>query len=357
MQIVDVKAYAIKEEIKHPFVWRKGLPGSGTVSHKTILRIITDEGVEGVVSIPRGVIAIDLIERRIKDMLIGQDPMLKEKIWEDMWELDRIEEFPLYMLGCVDIALWDLTAKVANLPLYKIIGGNSHKVPAYASTVTYDSIDQYLRIADACLERGYKAIKLHAWGDVKEDAKLGKALRKHVGDDIDLMYDGSAGFDLMDSIWLGKQLEEAGFLWYEEPMREFSIWNYKKLCDELDIPVLSAETSDGCHYNAADFIHFGAADMIRVSTFYKGGITGALRVAHLADAFKMKAEVHGGGLPNLHLACAIPNNSYYEILVFDEPAAYAAEIDSEGFISPPDLPGTGEQYDWDYLEKAAYLKI
>ncbi len=357
MKITDVKAYAIKEKFDHPFIWRKGLPGSGSVQEKAVIRIITDEGIEGVASVARGTIALDLIERRIKDMLIGQDPMLKEKIWEDMWELDRIEEFPLYMLGFVDIALWDLTAKAANMPLYKIIGGNSHKVPAYASTVTYESIDQYLRIADACLERGFKAIKLHAWGDIKQDAKLAKALRKHVGDDIELMYDGSAGLDLQQSIWLGKQLEEAGFLWYEEPMREFSIWNYKKLCEELTIPVLSAETSDGCHYNAADFIHFGAADMIRVSTQYKGGITGALRVAHLADAFKMKAEVHGGGMANLHLACAIPNNSYYEILVYHEPALYFHEVDSDGHIGPPELPGIGEVYDWDVLEKTAYLKI
>jgi L-alanine-DL-glutamate epimerase-like enolase superfamily enzyme len=87
-----------------------------------------------------------LIERRIKSMLIGQDPLLKEKLWEDMWEMDRIEEFPIYMMGAVDLALWDITAKAAGLPLYKILGGARDRIPAYASTVPYDSIDQYLRI-------------------------------------------------------------------------------------------------------------------------------------------------------------------------------------------------------------------
>nr|WP_280521375.1 enolase C-terminal domain-like protein [Paenibacillus mangrovi] len=333
------------------------MPGSDTVQESTVLRIMTDEGMEGVCTIPRGQIAIDLIGRRIKDMLLGEDPFLKERIWHLMLELDRIEEFPIYMLGAVDIALWDLTAKASGLPLYRILGGHTNKVSAYASTVTYDTIDQYLRIADQCLARGYKAIKLHAWGDVEADAKLAKALRKHVGEHIDLMYDGSAGFDLQQSIRLGKHLEEVGFLWYEEPMREFNINNYRKLCRELTIPVLSAETSDGCHYNAADFIVQEAADLIRTSTHYKGGITGALRIAHLADAFGMKAEIHGGGLPNLHLACAIPNNTAFEILVYAEPAVYAHEVDQDGCIAPPDVPGTGEQYDWNELEQHAFLKI
>jgi L-alanine-DL-glutamate epimerase-like enolase superfamily enzyme len=176
MKITDVKAYAVREKIAHPFIWRKGLPGSGDYSERTIVRILTDEGLEGVATIPRGTIAIDLLQRRLKPMLLGKDPVMKEHVWELMWELDRIEEFPIYIMGAIDIALWDLTAKIANMPVYKILGGNSHKVPAYASTVTYKTTEQFLRIADQCLERGYKAIKLHAWGDIKEDAKLCKAL-------------------------------------------------------------------------------------------------------------------------------------------------------------------------------------
>jgi L-alanine-DL-glutamate epimerase-like enolase superfamily enzyme len=356
MKIIEVKAYAVREAIV-PFQWRKGLPPSGNMKETTVLRILTDEGIEGVSTLRRGTIAIDLIERRIKSMLIGQDPLLKEKLWEDMWEMDRIEEFPIYMMGAVDIALWDITAKVSGLPLYKILGGARDRIPAYASTVTYDSIDQYLRIADQCLERGFRAIKLHAWGDCREDGRLAKALRKHVGDSIELMYDGSAAFDLQQSIRLGRDLEESNFLWYEEPMRELNIRQYKRLCEELEIPVLSAETSDGCHYNAADFISFGAADIIRTSTQYKGGITGALRIAHLADAFGMKAEIHSDGLPNLHLACAIPNTSYYEIIVCDDPIVLRKEIDADGCVAPPNVPGIGETYDWEELEKAAYLKI
>lgn len=124
-------------------------------------------------------------------------------------------------------------------------------------------------------------------------------------------------------------------------MREFSIDAYRRLREKIDVPLLSGETSDGAHYNIADFIAFGAADLVRTSTHFKGGITGGLRIAHLAEAFNLRAEVHGGGLPNLHLACAIPNTTYYECLIRSNPITVEPEIASDGTIAPPDRPGIG----------------
>ncbi|HEX2910871.1 MAG TPA: enolase C-terminal domain-like protein [Chloroflexia bacterium] len=357
MKIAEVRAYTVKKAVPHQFVWRQGLPGSGQYTETTWLRIITDEGIEGWSPIARGVIALDLIKRRISDLLIGQDPLQKEFLWHRIWEVDRIEEFPMYFLGAVDVALWDITAKVAGLPLYKLLGGYRDKIPAYASTVTFASTEEFLEVADQCLEYGFKAIKLHAWGDARRDARLCQDLRKRVGDEIALMYDGSAGFNPYEALYLGRALEEAGYYWYEEPMREFSMGAYRKLCEDLDIPVLAAETSDGCHYNVADFIQHGAADMVRTSVHYKGGITGAMRVAHLADSFQMTAEVHGGGLANLHVCLAIRNNSFYESLIPCNPIEVEPEIDREGFIHAPTGPGVGFEVDMRELEEKAIAKL
>jgi len=341
MKIAAVDTEIVEHPVPHPFVWREGLPGSGSHTISTRLTIRTDDGVAGVAYAPRGAIMVDLVDRRLRDMLIGQDPLLKERLWHDVWEIDRIEELPIYALGVVDIALWDITAKIAGLPLYTVIGGARTRIPAYASTVTFRDTAEFLDVADQCLAHGFRAIKLHAWGDPKRDAQLGQDLRAHVGPDIELMYDGSAGFDLLDAIYVGRALHEAGFLWYEEPMREFSIDAYRRLAEAVDIPLLSGETSDGAHYNIADFIRFGGAHLVRTSTHYKGGITGGLRIAHLAEAFNLRAEVHGGGLPNLHLACAIPNTTYYESLVTSNPIEVEAGIGPDGCISPPDAPGIG----------------
>ena len=143
---------------------------------------------------------------------------------------------------------------------------------------------------------GFTAFKLHAWGDAKDDAKLCRNLR-WTGPDAVLMFDGSAGWDYVTSLWFGRVLEDEGFLWYEEPMREFELRSYNKLCDALDIPVLAAETSDGCHWNVATWIQLGALDMTRTNPVFKGGITGALKIAHLAESHGMRCQVHGMGLP------------------------------------------------------------
>jgi L-alanine-DL-glutamate epimerase-like enolase superfamily enzyme len=341
VKITDVKVELRDEPVKHIFRWRQGLPGSGSSNLNARLTIETDEGITGTAFASHGTIVADIVERRLRELLVGRDPLLKEDLWERVWEIDRIEETPIYFLGLADIALWDITAQVAGLPLYKVIGGYRDRIPAYASTVTYETTEEFLHVADQCLDYGFRAIKLHAWGDYRKDAKLCQDLRKHVGDEIDLMYDGSAGFDLVESLYVGKALQEANYLWLEEPMREFNIEAYKKLGDALLIPLLSGETSDGAHYNIADFIVRGAADMVRTSTHYKGGITGGLRVAHLAEAFNMRAEVHGGGLPNLHLACAIPNTAYYESLVTTVEIDVEPGIGRDGCISPPQTPGIG----------------
>ncbi|MCC6703718.1 MAG: racemase [Thermomicrobiales bacterium] len=343
MRITDVRVELFDAVVPRVFRWRAGLPGSGTVNGNAWLIIDTDEGISGRALAARGPLIQDLVDRRLREMLVGHDPLLKEFLWEQAWEIDRIEELPIYALGLADIALWDITAQVAGLPLYKVIGGYRESIPAYASTVTFETTEEFLHVADQCLDYGFKAIKLHAWGDYRKDAKLCQDLRAHVGDEIDLMYDGSAGFDLMESLYVAKALEEANYLWLEEPMREFSIEAYRRLAEAVLIPILSGETSDGAHFNIADFIVRDAADLVRTSTHYKGGITGGLRVAHLAEAFHMRAEVHGGGLPNLHLACAIPNTTYYESLVDAVEIVVEKGIGRDGCISPPDVPGIG----WD----------
>jgi L-alanine-DL-glutamate epimerase-like enolase superfamily enzyme len=266
-----------------------------------------------------------------------------------MWELDRIEEFPLPILGIVDVALWDLAGRFYGAPAWEVGGGFRSSIPAYASTSTFETIEEFLDVADQALELGYRAIKLHAWGDAVRDAELCLALRDHVGPQIDLMYDGSAGFDLPDAIRLGRALSEADYLWYEEPMREFSVSAYAQLAKSVSVPLLVAETSDGAHMNSGDFIRAGAATFgVRASAALRGGITGSLRTAHLADAFRLRAEVHGSDLPNQHLAMMISNTTYYESLVTSNPVRRESIVDAHGLVHAPRSPGIGLPGDLEY---------
>jgi L-alanine-DL-glutamate epimerase-like enolase superfamily enzyme len=99
--------------------------------------------------------------------------------------------------------------------------------------------------------------------------------------------------------------------------------------------------------NTADYIIAGCATFVRTSWNYKGGITGALRVAHLADAFRLRAEVHGPGLIHQHLCMAINNNTYYESLVMSNPVVRESCVDEHGQVHAPTDPGLGFEAFWD----------
>lgn len=116
-----------------------------------ILRVHTDEGLVGEAHTRRGVIVSDLVDRRIREDLIGRDPLMRELLWQRLWELDRIEELPVYALGLVDVALWDLAYKAVGQPVHQLLGTYREAIPAYASTVTFDSVEEYLDVATQCL--------------------------------------------------------------------------------------------------------------------------------------------------------------------------------------------------------------
>ncbi len=364
MRITDIRCYVVADEHpRHPFRWRKGVPGSGDgtapgeAPRSAVLRMDTDAGITGAIRLGDGETVASLTRRRLK-ALIGEDPTLTERLWKLIWEIDRLEEIHIRLLGAIDMLAWDIKARAAGMPLWRMLGGYDSNVPVYASTVTWNTMEEYERAIKLCRDEGFTAFKLHAWGDATQDAALCRNLRRWVGPDADLMFDGSAGWDYVTALRFGRVLEECGFRWYEEPMREFDLPSYRKLCDALDIPVLAAETPDGCHWNAASWIAAGALDMMRTSTMFKGGITGAMKVAHLAESFGMRAQVHGMGYGNAQICAAIPNNDYYEQLVINPEQIRELRGMNElpvvgGMLAVPDTPGMGLDPDWDHLARTA----
>ena len=352
MKITDVKIHHVEWE-RGPYHWRDGILPSGPTARTALLRILTDEGVEGMSTYSAGANV-----EEIKYQLIGEHPLDRERIWQKFWRNLRTSQLGL-AIGPVDCALWDLFGKVSNTPVYKLLGGMRDKISAYASTVTLDSLEEYMALADVCLDKGYKAIKLHAWGRLEEDAKLCHALRQKVGDDIVLMYDASSMFNLYeDAVWFGRQLEEANFYWYEEPMDHFNMTVLARLAAELDIPLAVAEATHGGPWDALAQIQVGAADIILTGPMdaYKGGLTGVMKTAHICEGFGMMCAIHGGSIAHLHAACAIYNSKYFERLVpetyYSPPGICDAstEIDSEGYASPWDSPGLGYEVDWDWVK-------
>ena len=326
--------------VSPPFAWRRGLRGSAPARTTAVLRIVTDDGAVGEAYLEwSGPMLEDIVDRILREELVGERADRREWLWHRLWELDRTEEFPIWLVGVVDVALWDLEGRILGVPVHRLLGTFRDAIPAYASTTTFATVEEYLDVCSQCLELGYAAIKLHGFGDARADAALCQRVRDHVGSDVELMYDGSAGFDLPQAVYLGRALSEAGYLWYEEPMREFSVTAYKWLAERVDVPLLVGETSDGSHLNTADFIASGCASYVRTSANHRGGITGAMRIAHLADAYRLRAEVHGPTEPAVHLCMAVPNCTYYESLVTSNPVVREPRVGANGLVEAPTTPG------------------
>lgn len=367
MQVTGITCWVVEHDPMPPFAWRAGLPSTASDSpdgmrpRKAVIRMDTDEGIFGATELGKGDGVADAVRRRF-GRFIGHDPLMTEHMFHLMWETDRIEEFAVHTTGAIDLMCWDIKSKKAGLPVYQLVGGHNTRVPAYASTVTWETLDDYERHIRLCMDLGFTAFKLHAWGDVERDIELSRALRKWTGPDAALMYDGSAGFDYVDTLRLGLALQAEDFLWYEEPMREHYIGHYTRLREKLTIPILAAETTDGAHWNMASWIEAGALDMTRISAAFKGGITGSMKIAHLAESFGMRAQVHGMGHANAQLCAAVPNNDYYEQLVINEQQIrdlvnLGGIAIRDGYLYVSDTPGIDPDRDWDRIDAEALTRI
>ncbi len=175
-----------------------------------------------------------------------------------------------------------------------------------------------------------------------------------------LMLDPTGAYDHREAMWVGRRLEELNFYWYEEPIGDFEVNGYAELCRALDIPVLAGEVTPGSVQNAAELILRGATDILRGDVYWKGGITGVMKMAHLAEAFGRKLELHHAASPimnwaNLHALGAFQNGDYLEILVPEDNLDFGlnqyARIDPEGFVRLPLRPGLGVELDWEFIQR------
>lgn len=352
-----------------------GHPSAPHDATQSLVTVVCSDGTEGYAF---GGIAPAVLENLVKPELIGRDPFYRERIWQGLRQRQRLNLGRLSdrILATVDMALWDLAGKLAGQPVYKLLGAYRDKVPAYASTMCGDDLEggldtpeAYAAFASACMARGYSAFKLHTWQppipgapDPKQDVAACAAVREVVGPDVPLMLDPFHYYDREASLYLGRELEKLDFLWMEEPMDEHSMSSYVWLAQHLDLPICGPETAEGKMFVRAEWIRHEAADIVRGGVGDLGGITPLVKVAHLAESFGMRMEVHGGGLGNLHVLCAmgIPGQYYERGLLhpfvdYETPKPWLHQIedpmDDEGFVHVPDAPGLGWQINFDYIAR------
>jgi L-alanine-DL-glutamate epimerase-like enolase superfamily enzyme len=324
----------------------------------------TDEGIVGhsFGFAGRGAeMAGQIAASALKPFFLGKDPFQREKHWQEFRTYDRWwNHVPIYSYGPFDICLWDIAGKAAGMPLYRLLGAYREKVPIYGSSFGLPTPDDYANQAVEIKARGWHAYKLHPPGEIDFDITAYRACRQAVGPDFKLMADPVAAYSYEDALRVGRELERLNYHWLEEPLFDVNFHGLRKLTAKLDIPICGTEVLAGSHYSTAECIATGVVDMVRTDVSWKGGVTPVMKTAHLAESFGVRCELHTTiyhplEIVNLHCCAAIANCELFEVLYPLTSLEFGMKnklaIDAEGYAHPPTTPGTGVDWDWDFIDK------
>ncbi|MGB9791827.1 MAG: mandelate racemase/muconate lactonizing enzyme family protein [Thermacetogeniaceae bacterium] len=332
----------------------------------TLVFVHTDEGITGIGS-------GDLMYgfKGHEDLFIGQDPFNIER------HSQIIENIDFHYGRCwpLDVALWDLIGKATGLPVSKLLGGKSDKILAYASTGELLPPEARAEQAISLMEQGFKAIKIRFHHrDPRDDIKIVEAVRKAVGDKMDIMVDANQGWkmpydtertwDLKTAYQVAKELENLDVFWLEEPLPCYDFEGLAILRKMVGVRIAGGEMNRNW-YDFREMNRLGSLDVYQPDVVLAGGITRVKKIAEMVQSnghwFSPHTWTNGIGLlANLHLACAISNCPYLEF-PYDPPTwtierrdfilSEKITIDKEGYIRIPEKPGLGFELDMEALSK------
>jgi L-alanine-DL-glutamate epimerase-like enolase superfamily enzyme len=334
----------------------------GDISHFELVtvRLRTEDGVEGLgytYTVGAGGAAIhSLVARDLAPLLRGQDGSRIEQMWERMWwHLHFVGRGGLaaFAIGAVDTALWDLRAKQAGLPLWRLLGGHDPRVPAYAGGIDLQfPLEKLLEQTETNLANGFRAIKMKVGRPhLGEDLARVAAMRGLLGPDVPLMVDANMRWRVDEAIRASRALAEQDVYWLEEPTIPDDVAGHARIARDGALPIATGENFHTLHefqaMIAAGGVAFPEPDLATC-----GGVSVWLKVAHLAEANNLPVTSHGVHDLHVHLLAAVPNSSYLEVHGFGLERFIEQPLQIEdGFALAPDRPGHGVALDWTGLER------
>lgn len=284
--------------------------------------------------------------KEVAENLIGQDPNDIAKINTALlWAGASVGRSGVatQALAAVDVALWDLKAKRANLPLAKLLGAHRDSVRTYNTSggFLHASVEEITSRADESLEAGIAGIKIKVGlPDTAEDLRRVAAVREHLGPDVPLMVDANQQWNRATALRMGRRLEEFDLVWIEEPLDAYDAEGHAALATALDTPIATGEMLASVAEHERLISH-RACDIIQPDAPRVGGITQFLRLAALADHAGLDLAPHFAMEIHLHLAAAYPREPWVEHFDWLNPLFNERLEISEGRMHVPDRPGLG----------------
>jgi len=255
--------------------------------------------------------------REVAPDLLGEDPSDIARLWTKLvWAGASVGRSgaATQALAAVDVALWDLKAKRAGLPLAKLLGAHRDSVRCYNTSggFLHESVEQVKDNATRTLEAGVGGIKIKVGQpDWREDLRRVAAIRAHLGADVPLMVDANQQWDRPTAMRVGQALEEFGLVWIEEPLDAYDAEGHADLARALTTAVASGEmlTSVAEHH---ELIRLRAVDILQPDAPRIGGITQFLKLATLAEHANLQLAPHFAMEIHVHLAAAYPHEPWVE---------------------------------------------
>jgi L-alanine-DL-glutamate epimerase-like enolase superfamily enzyme len=306
-----------------------------------------------------------------EELFVGQDALALERHWRILNNIS----FHWGRCWPVDLALWDLAGKLAGQPCWKLIGGLSDRVPAYASSGSLRGPEALADAAERYRAQGFRAMKIRfSRGDWRADIRALEAVRKRIGDRLELMVDCNQGWrmawdsyppwTLKDALQVARELERLGVYWMEEPLHRGDREGMRALRGMTDVRIAGGEMTREL-YEFRDLIAEGCLDVLQPDAALVGGLTGLRRVALMAQERNLVFTPHTwtngmGVLANAHLAAGLCDAPFLEF-PYDPPEwdldrrdymmAEPLRVDSSGMIVLSDRPGMGYEPNMDALAK------
>lgn len=300
-----------------------------------------------------------------KRLLVGRSALEAPALTSE-WHPTKRRRGQSSYASAIDNCLWDILGKAVGLPVYKLLGAYRERVLAYASSQHLDTVEEFVESAIKCKAEGFKAYKIHPpevtperGSNYKLDMEVCRAVREAVGDDFMLLMDPVGVYSRHEAMEVGRYLDELDFIAYEDPIPTTDIDGYVELCQALDVPIHAGEFIFSI-YDYPAYIRRGAVDVLRFIVDNVGGITGGMKVAHLAECFGMECAPHNWGdtldhAVHFHCELAMPNNMFFEMTVpqgFHE-RPYMKDrirIATDGYVYAPAKPGLGYEVDRNVLD-------
>jgi L-alanine-DL-glutamate epimerase-like enolase superfamily enzyme len=336
--------------------------GEITAFELITVRIRDAEGAEGVgytytVGRNGGAIA-DILRRELPDLIVGLEAADTEASWHRVWwglHYGGRGGASVLALSAVDIALWDLKARRAVLPLWRLLGGYDARVPCYAGGIDLDlPVDALLRQTDDNLAKGFRAIKMKVGRpDLASDVARVQAMRKHLGEGFPLMADANMKWTVEEAVRAARALQPYDLTWLEEPTIPDDVAGHARIIDAGGVPIAAGENLRSL-WEFKNYIAAGAVSYPEPDVTNCGGVTAFMKIARLAEAFNLPVTSHGAHDITVHLLAACPNRSYLEAHGFglDRYIEHPLVLE-DGKALAPSRAGHGVNFDWKGLGRLA----